>query len=390
MNLFDCGTRTFLGTSRHTQSTFEFFNRSAWPAVELARYTLELWFVRTPETKKKDIRRRFRGSNAEHNGAFLEIATGAILRAVGARVSDGPNIDGGTPDFEAVYRSVPIVVECTITQESDDELNNLQRTNVIKDAVDSICSGRFCLSFRVLASSSTSPPVGRLRRELQDWLAALDPDEEMIRLQKGYDRRSFVWNQDGWTVEFGAVPLTHVWANAGAIGMTMGKAFWGNDETKLRRTMEKKAKKYKSVGCPYLIVASMDTPGTSSDSILDALFGSVVETYVTDISSPEYAVRTECLRAFDGLLGSRSAPRKRNVSAVLYKPQLSISSLCSSVFTWELVHNPYAERPFPVGMFPFAREWTLNSGNSVSVKAEPTCTLNEVLGLCAPWPGPPG
>ena len=387
MHLFDGGPRTFRGYSDRAGPTFKFLNRSAWPSVEKARDTLELWFARIPDAKKTDVRRRFRGSNAEHKGAFLEIATDAIFRATGCSVDSAADFDGLTPDLTAVRDGIPIVVECTVVQESDDVLRAKQRENVVKDVLDSIDTGRFYLDCKLLESPGTSPPTRRLKRELEGWLASLDPDEEMTRFNKLSDLRSFVWDKDGWKVQFRAIPASPQKLErkeARAIGMETGEAVWLQDGVKLGRALEKKAERYKSmVDSPYLIVASLDTWSASSDDVHDALFGG--EIYTFDPSSPESEHPNQFSRSFDGLFGSPSIPRNRHVSAILYKPQLGLWNFCDSDAPWQLVHNPWAKRPLAVGLFPFVTEWFPDRGKLS--EREPTCTLNKVLDLPNPWPG---
>ena len=387
MHLFDGGPRTFRGYSDHAEPTFKFLNRSAWPSVEKARDTLELWFARIPDAKKTDVRRRFRGSNAEHKGAFLEIATDAVLRAIGCSVNAAPDLDGQTPDFLATHPSATIVVECTVVQESDEKRNTSERINVIKDAIDSIQSGRFYLEMELLELPSASPSTRRLKQKLEEWLASLDPDKEMIRFNQGLELRSFVWDKDGWKALFGAIPASSrklEREEARAIGMETGEAVWTQDGVKFGKALEKKAERYKSiVDSPYLIVASLDTLSASSDDMLDALFGG--EVYTFNSSSPESEHPTQFSRSFDGLLGSPSTPRNRHVSAILYKPQLDLWNLCDSDPPWQIVHNPWAKRPLAVGLFPSARERFPDCGKLS--EREPTCTLNKVLGLSDPWPG---
>ena len=158
----------------------------------------------------------------------------------------------------------------------------------------------------------------------------------------------------------------------------------------LTRALDKKAEKYKRPRASYLIVAAERESLAGHEVIFDALLGSE-----TVIFGPGGPLQT---RTFDGLWGAPSNPKRRHVSAVLYRHRMRDAwSICSQIHTtdyegswrwlpgWQLVHNPAADMPLPRGIFPFATEHVWHSGQSLAV--DPTRTLNEVLGLPDPWPG---
>ena len=76
------------------------------------------------------------------------------------------------------------------------------------------------------------------------------------------------------------------------------------------------------------------------------------------------------------------------MSAVLYKQGFSnVRSVCEAAepWQWQLYYHPEAETPLPDGLFPFAMERLIQNGKPS--EAEPSCTLNTLLGLPDPWPG---
>ncbi len=120
--LFDRMKRTDAGFAGRGESQFDYLNRSARVSEERARSTLESWFARLPKKKRSDIRSRFQGDDLQHLGALLELSIHEVLCAVGTGVQVDQVLDKTTPDFALTYKGVRIIVECTVVQESDDDL----------------------------------------------------------------------------------------------------------------------------------------------------------------------------------------------------------------------------------------------------------------------------
>ena len=379
VRLFDDVIHTDSGYKRRDESDFECLNRLAWVSVEIGRGTLESWFARFPEEKKLDIRGRFQGDDREHQGALLELATHEILCAVGSNVQVEPDIDGRRPDFAVTYKGATIVVECTVAQESDDDFNATNRENTIKKAVNDIDTEPFALFWRRLSPGCDQPPTRQLCNEIRNWVSSLNADEELRRLRQGHEPREmeFVFG-NGWKLRLGAVIFgsgKHREHGAGAISLEVGRGGgFRRDDVRLKRALEKKADRYRSLTSPYVVVVGSGIVFPDLSDMLKALFGR------TELRG-ELTKTPDCL-----LLSPSGQPKNRHVSAVLYKPGFGgLWTICGTENPWQLVHNPWANAPLPSGMFTFATEWVLESTGFVDIK--PTRTMNSVLGLPDPWPG---
>ena len=388
-SLFDCYERTDRSGGRNTESAFEFFNRSAWRCAEIARVTLESWFANITQERKADLRGRFRADDRRHASALLELATHEILRAVARDVQVGPGFNGGHPDFSAVYGDMSLIVECTVAQESDGEFGALQREKVVLDAVDSIQASSFGLVLEPRYVGETQPPIGQLRSFLENWLASLSQRVESQAVERGVPLDSREWKWQDWELRFEAIPFDSP-VESGPLGIIQWPARTIVGNATIARALDKKAEKYKHPQAPYLIVAAERETLEGPEVIFDALLGRTKA-----IISTAGVIPT---RTFNGLWGSPSHPKRRHVSAVLYRHRMrSAWDICSQINTtdsdgswrwlpgWQLVHNPVAELPLPRGMFPFATEHVWHSGQSVPIDA--TRTLNGMLGLPDPWPG---
>lgn len=365
--LFVCVERTYMGYSRYDESQFRFLNRSARESANSIRKTLEQWFARIPEQNRKWLRRRFRKGDRDHGGAFLELATHEILCAIGSSVEVDPDLNGKTPDFAATYRGERILVECTVSQDSDSEVKVFEKRNSLLQAIDSVESGNLFLdvTFEPNETSENSLDIKPLIDELEAWLESVrrglrhqlsstNLEEPMVSLEQ----KVFHWNREGWRIRLGLSqgrPDCLIGTGSRAIGSKTWVGVLGGG-IQLQKSLERKATKYNSVNLPYLIVAG------------------------AGMIFPESAT-------LENALSSGFMDEHRHVSAILYKsfdPHKSAWGLCHPTTPWELVHNSSATHPLQRGMFSFATEWIPESGTFN--KVEPTCTLNEVLGLPNPWP----
>jgi len=385
-SLFDVGKRTYKGFQDRDESCYSFLNRSEWESVETVRKTLDNWFFELPEGKRKDIWSRFRSDDRQHQGALLELAAHQLFRSICTAVQVDPSFNNLTPDFAATYEGTKFVVECTVAQETDDEFNATQREARIKQAIDSVDTGRFLLSWELLSAGEKQPPTGVLCGKIKRWVDSLDADEEMLRFERGRRTNSMEWRQDGWEIHFEAIPV-YSCASKGsdkrAVGVEFGDGGWRQDDARLKKALRKKAEKYRHLELPFLVVLSTANVYAYGKDLFEALLGHTV--LVPYVQPHKAELNFQQRHEFDGLFGSPTTPRNRHLSAILFKPRIGVWTLCGYDDPWLLIHHPWAEYPLPPRMFPFATEWIPESGDFV--KVGPTVTLSAVLGLADPWPG---
>ena len=263
-----------------------------------------------------------------------------------------------------------------MTQDSGEDVAESRRWGTIKAAIDSLDTGRFSLAATLLAVGPRQPSVGQLCRKIEEWLGSLDPDVMIRQLELGkYIHEPLVWRRDGWEVAIDAMPMPPGYVRGqdeSAIGLESSGGGWDQEDTRLRRTVERKAKRYRPRGQPYVIVVGSGRDLANADDMETALWGRrVINTYVgregmSVVPAREYQM--------GGLFGSAARPRKRHVSAVLFKPRLNIWTVCGVEDPWRLIRNPWADTPLPNGMFPFA----VGDGGRQR-------TVNDVLGLSEQW-----
>ena len=105
--LFDDIERSDHRHAPRREGSFDFLNRSAWPASHKMRMVLERWFEHYPEDSKSDLRARFRRSDHNHESAFFELFLHEVFRRLdlAPEVHPEPRNGHGRPDFAVRARS---------------------------------------------------------------------------------------------------------------------------------------------------------------------------------------------------------------------------------------------------------------------------------------------
>lgn len=361
MKLFDEFDRTDSAFQGRVEQDFDFLNRSADPRFRAICTSLEAWFAKFPDEKKPDVRGRFRENDGPHSGVLLELITHEFLNAIGTNVKVEPDLNGLTPDFEAVVDCTSVLFECTVVHPPNARVGADKREAAIKKAIDVLDTGRFTLGTRFVKHGPGQPSGKRFRREIKEWLVTLDPGDLKIN-----ERR---FSLEGWQVGISAYPL-----KAGVCKQKEDRSIGVEIDAgmvtagpQIQDALEKKAEKYKASRLPYIIVVShrfgriaIQLQSIFDNSVIDALFGGrkwLIPRYFDFSRTPARETPS-----FDGFFGSRENPRNHRVSAVLFKRQTTLTSpsipeqKSDMVPPWVLYHHPWTERPIEHGVFPFATD----------------------------------
>ena len=117
--LFDDFERSDAEVIRYDETSFEFWNRSAWKIAHNTRQRLESWFSRYPVEFAHKLRsdlRRPKATNGLH-GAYFELFLHELLHRLGCQVTVNPKTKIGTgiltPDFLVEHEGRRCYVEAT-------------------------------------------------------------------------------------------------------------------------------------------------------------------------------------------------------------------------------------------------------------------------------------
>ena len=358
---------------------------SPLPFVATVRKTLEVWFTHYPQDKKNEFLSRFRSDNVSYCGALLELVTHEILLNYAGRVQLEVGLPSGRkPDFHLkTPEGRKLWVECTVAQRSQALEGPTNSARRLQEAVNSIDTSPFRLSWTLLRHSTQSQPrETTLKKHIEDFVHELAERIAGRSILQGTYLGETHWEDRGWKIRFGAYYLpgrsgndpTIAMENGGNAGINEENEGWlGVDAQKLRPVLEAKAKQLKSASGSSIIVLSHTESNLDStgDVLKIALFGNSTS---ANRHGPFY--------------GSADNPSNQHVTGVLYFPWIKAHMFCSHEAPWFYVPHPWSSSPLGEDIFTFARRGALNSDGSLEW-SEPLCTLNDLLCLPFDWPGIP-
>jgi len=389
VQLFDERSRTKTGPKTDSEPTFDYYNRSARPAVRTLRETLERWFERYPSEERKNLRERFRSlKEANHLGAFFELYVHELFACIGFELAAHPPTQTTShPDFLARSSGeAKFYIEATISGlPSETEQGEKARMGVVYDAINSIESPNFFLQLDIAGAPNTPPPTKELRRDLTQWLASLSPDHiaQLYLENRQSEIPRLNWTHDGWNLLFKPRPKSpQLRGRPGVrpIGIRMPEGGWLNTGFEIRQSIEAKCKKYGELGLPLIVAVNYIGFHCGDADVMDALYGQ--ESVVVTLGDGGYTERNQ--RKPNGVWRGKAGPRNTPVSGVLIANQLNPWGMASE--TPELFHNPWASRPLSPSLLCLPQ--CIADLDAGSVRHEAGQQAGELLGIPTPWPIP--
>jgi hypothetical protein len=281
--LFDDIYRDYNGPRGHTESLYEYLNRSARSSLERIRVLMENWFANFPLDSEKEFETRFCSTDdVQHQSAFFELYLAALLSKLGFEIEIHPRIHKQSthPEFLVLNKGEPaFYLEATLAIGPEDERAAAKRENEVYKTIDKMDTPNFFIGVKVHGSPNTPPPGRKWRNFLENWLSSLDPDAIGKRMKSnGFeDLPNVSRNHDGWNVTFQAIPKSP--AARGKKGIRpIGIRFFGFHECKedewIRNAVKEKATKYGKLDLPYIIAINVISDFFEDfHMVMDALFG---------------------------------------------------------------------------------------------------------------------
>lgn len=200
--VFDDRVRTDPSPASHSENSAAFLNRVAGGYLDQIRGLVEDWASRVPDAGRRDIVARLRSSSDRQSGAaFWELYLHETFVRAGYAVELHPSVDGPRPpDFHVTRGAERFYVEATCLFGAATDGGAIARRQALYDAVERINSPNFFLSIDVEVIGSNAPATGQLRRDLERWLAGLDPDATDLVLGRERAGEYFLWEEQGWQI----------------------------------------------------------------------------------------------------------------------------------------------------------------------------------------------
>ena len=387
--LFDDIPRDFKGPRGHTESLYEYLNRSGRPSIERIRILLEDWFSNYPSDAQNELGSRFRASDdIQHQSAFFEIYLYALLSKLGFQIEIHPEIAGQLthPEFLVFRDRKPcFYLEATLASGPVEERAAGNRENVVYETLDKMSSPNFFIGVKVRGSPDTPPPGRKWRVFLEEWLSRLDPDIIGQKLKLGglEDMPSTTLNHDGWEVTFQAIPKSPKARGKQGI-RPIGIRFFGFQECKedewIRNAIKEKATKYGNLDLPYIIAINVLSIFSNDElMVMDALFG---DEGITAYRLPSGGFDHRPTRTLNGAFFGPSGPQNTRVSGVIICNDLLWGNIAKiNPVLW---HNPWAAFPFNQDLWTHP-QYVPNPDKS-RIELKPRGRVADLFGLPVDWP----
>jgi hypothetical protein len=357
------------------------------PRLIRVHAALERWLAHYPATDRNELRGRLDDDDKCH-AAFWELLLHELYRAAGFSLQPHPSIEGTSrrPDFLVSRGDSAFLLEArTVTAITDERRRRDRRLKTLTQAIDQAVADAFYVRLQILVEGDDQPPAGPVVRELQRWLATLDPDEmaDLLRAQgslRGMPSHDIATGN--WVLRFTPIPvdehrrgkLTGPMIGLGHIETSISDPTAG-----VRRALGRKGARYGSAPpYPLVIALAIEEPGVEDGDIEAALFGRMVM-QILDVDTDPMPVRH--YREDDGYWSGRRNAGSR-VSAVVttrYPRPWSAAAMVPHLWL-----NPWAQRPYDG-----PRLWsstTVDAKTGEFVCRDAAVTTAGLLELPGDWP----
>jgi hypothetical protein len=269
---------------RASEPDAEFFDRIAGPFWDQVRDVINEWWSHLPDQARPDMRTRLLDRNSDRtvSAALWELYLHEMLIGSGCAVDIEPAIGTGAtkPDFLVSRNGKRFVVEAICTTQRVGDLVAAAVPPQLLDAINSVPSPNFFLSYTLHTTGSNTPSQKRLKADLKSWLAGLDPDHVFARYKHGkpFPRRS--WEQAGWHLTFEAIPRDPG-GRGGSTSRTIGIhppiAWIGDDSDRIFEAVKEKGSKYGELGMPFIVAVGNVAAFPEDRDTETALYGTLIK-----------------------------------------------------------------------------------------------------------------
>lgn len=380
MRVFDDSTRTDDAPQRAHEDTFAFLNRVDDVYFARVRDIIEEWFAYVPPAEQAGLRGRLRANaEAQSASAFWELYLRELLRRTAFVVTHEPKrAHRRRPDFHARGHGTSFYLEARHAGAPAPRQARETLIRQIAEQLKLIETADFGLHFDIRRYGTTLPPLARVRRMVEKWLAEVEYEEAVRAVLSKRALPEKTIDSGDWTFWFRVIPRREEARGrnprAGAIGIGPMTRSGGSAASRLAAALEQKAGYYGDLDEPFLIALNCGDTFVDWDDIVDALYGEPAFAIGDDGSATPFRQPT-------GLFSERGHPR---VSAVLTMRALRVWRVLEAVpVLWP---NPNAAFPLRAEL-PWAAQGRQAPDGEILVD-EPVVRPGDFLGLPPDWPGP--
>jgi hypothetical protein len=357
------------------------------PRLMRVHTALQRWLANFPATDRAELRGRLDDEDKCH-AAFWELLLHELYRAAGFSLQPHPTVEGTSrrPDFLVSRPDSAFLVEArSVTAVTEEKRRRDRRLETLTQAINKAVANNFYVHLEILVEGTDQPPARPVVRELQRWLAGLDPDQMADLFRRHQSLRGMPSHDittGGWVLRFTPIPVDEHRRGkltGPMIGLGPAETSISDPTAGVRKALDRKGARYGSAApYPLVIALAIEEPGVEDGDIAAALFGRTVMQVLDPYKDP---MPVRHYRKDDGYWsGQRNAGSR--VSAVLTTRQPRPWSVAA--LTLHLWLNPWANRPYDE-----PRLWaatTVDPTTGEFIASDATVTTAELLDLPSDWP----
>ena len=279
--LFRLGPRTDRTARSFNEPMCAFMDRSGDPFFADVRHLMAGWLGHVPSEHVTDLRRRLQSKDdAQFESAFWELYLHEAYLRSGYRLTLHPALNGTgrRPDFLIEGDGTRFYLEAVRACAPAGRTSENRRLEEARRVLAELGAERYLLDMATYQVGARPLPVKTLRRDLREWLSALDAQADRCTAQGrgAIARRS--WHHDGWRLEFTAESLRPGHGDAGLPLVRAHLRFgWAHDASRILDALNEKANRYGTLEVPLVIAVLSNSEFRTEDTDVErALFGALM------------------------------------------------------------------------------------------------------------------
>ncbi|MGW0944515.1 hypothetical protein ACWD4O_18500 [Streptomyces sp. NPDC002623] len=284
MVVYTSRNRTDVSPKRAAEPEAEFFERIAGPFWDQVRDVINEWWSHFPDEAQPGLRSRLLDRNSDTNvfAALWELYLHEMLLGAGCTVEIEPRIgtSGKNPDFLVTRDGEQFVVEAIWTAQRLGDTVSSTLPPHLTDAINSVPSPNFFVSYDLDRAGSAAPPQKRLKAGLTRWLASLDPDQVIAGYERKVPLPRHTWQEAGWCLTFQAIPRSpgkRGDPTSRTIGIHPAIAWFGGEPDRVLEAVKRKGGKYGDLDLPFIVAVGHAAAFPEDEDTETALYGASVE-----------------------------------------------------------------------------------------------------------------
>ncbi|GGS10472.1 hypothetical protein GCM10010169_63950 [Micromonospora fulviviridis] len=383
MPIFDEFIRADHSPRKPNEAEYTFLNRSARPTFAEVRRLLTEWAGQYPSSERNSLIKSMQaGDDHEFESAFWELYLHEAYRRAGYSITVHPEVPGSSkhPDFLIDNGESSFYLEAVRANIATRTLAEKRRLNDVHAVLEKLSAETFKISFAYDSVGLRPLATTKLRNQLTQWLASLDPHAVSAAFAGNPSRHTLprlAFKEDGWSLTFTALPLRpDAFGKGGQLVGTFGpgRAAGVDNVTPLTRAVDAKANRYGKLDAPLIIAVMANTEYPTRDYDIQRIL------YGLSAAIPRQASKRPSELHQDGHWLTRKGWRRGHAPQVV---------TASNLKPWRVANvQPSLWTTLEPGVnIPLQPRWLAPvSVDTPEPTISPAQRINELFGLPDDWP----